>query len=161
TSGLQLGPVMALVSGPTVGDAIADQQNELTKLTASEADDAKLIDTLFLRVLNRPATPGEIDACRQDFRAVEADHAGLARALGQREAEWALKRPELERQREAAVAEAQAALAAFEKENAAKVAEQEKQRADKIAKLESDLKAYEATLGGKLAEWEKKQSTAV
>ena len=32
SSGLQLGPVMALVSGPTLGDAIADPANELTKL---------------------------------------------------------------------------------------------------------------------------------
>ena len=29
SSGLQLGPVMALVSGPTIGDAIADPANEL------------------------------------------------------------------------------------------------------------------------------------
>ena len=34
TSGLQLGPVMALVSGPTLGDAIADPANELAKLVA-------------------------------------------------------------------------------------------------------------------------------
>ncbi|MEJ7638522.1 MAG: DUF1549 and DUF1553 domain-containing protein, partial [Singulisphaera sp.] len=43
TSGLQLGPVMALVSGPTLGDAIADPANDLTRLVASEADDAKLV----------------------------------------------------------------------------------------------------------------------
>src|SRR5262249_61583112 len=43
TSGLQLGPVMALVSGPTVGDAIADPNNELTKLSGREADDVKLV----------------------------------------------------------------------------------------------------------------------
>ena len=32
SSGLQLGPVMALVSGPTIGDAIGDPDNELAKL---------------------------------------------------------------------------------------------------------------------------------
>ena len=31
SSGLQLGPVMALVSGPTLGDAIADPGNELNR----------------------------------------------------------------------------------------------------------------------------------
>ena len=51
-----LGPVMALISGPTIADAIADPDNELAKLVADEKDDAKLIDELFLRVLNRPAT---------------------------------------------------------------------------------------------------------
>ena len=35
SSGLQLGPIMALVSGPTLGDAIADPANELAKLTAA------------------------------------------------------------------------------------------------------------------------------
>src|SRR5262249_17781231 len=55
TSGMQLGPVMALVSGPTLGDAIADPANELTKLATRESDDARLIDALFLRILNRTA----------------------------------------------------------------------------------------------------------
>ena len=64
TSGMQLGPVMALVSGPTLGDAIADPTNELTRLVTRENDDARLIDDLFLRILNRPATPEEIATCR-------------------------------------------------------------------------------------------------
>ena len=37
SSGLQLGPVMALVSGPTLGDAIADPDNELTRLVTRRA----------------------------------------------------------------------------------------------------------------------------
>src|SRR5207237_7114977 len=64
TSGLQLGPVMALVSGPTLGDAIADPSNELTGLVGREADDAKLINEIFLRVLNRSATDAEIPGWR-------------------------------------------------------------------------------------------------
>ena len=55
SSGLQLGPVMALVSGPTLGDAIADPSNELNKLAASQPDDGKLINEFFLRILSRPA----------------------------------------------------------------------------------------------------------
>src|SRR5205807_177813 len=54
TSGLQLGPVMALVSGPTIGDAISDPNNELARLVARETDNRALIDNLFLRILNRP-----------------------------------------------------------------------------------------------------------
>ena len=49
---------MALVSGPTLGDAIADPGNELTRLVAAQGDDSKLIDELFMRILNRPATAG-------------------------------------------------------------------------------------------------------
>jgi hypothetical protein len=160
SSGLQLGPVMALVSGPTVGDAIADPGNEVAQLVSREADDAKLIDEIFVRVLNRPATPAEIQACREEFNAIERDHRVLAEALGKREVEVAVTRPQHEREREAALAAARAELAAYEKELAPKVAEQEKQKAEATAKLEADLKAYEATYPAKLTEWEKVQSTA-
>ena len=37
---LQLGPIMALVSGPTVNDAISDPNNAITKI-AKEAPDHK------------------------------------------------------------------------------------------------------------------------
>ena len=161
TSGLQLGPVMALVSGPTLGDAIADPANAVSQLTGREVDDARLIDALFVRVLNRPATTAEINVCLRDLQSIDADHVQLAQAIGQREAEFALKRPQLERQREAAIAAAQAEVAKYEAGLAPKVAEQQKARAAATAKLEADLKAHEATLATRLAAWEKKQVTAV
>ncbi len=51
SSGLQLGPIMALVSGPTIGDAIADPANELSRLVRTESDDTKLVADLFMRIL--------------------------------------------------------------------------------------------------------------
>ena len=161
SSGSQLGPVMALVSGPTLGDAIADPANELTKLVSGQPDDMKLINELFLRVLNRPATPAEIAACRADVETIDADHTRIAEELGRAEAEFALRRPKLEREREAALVEAQNQLSAYEKELAPKTAAAEKQRADEIAKKEGDVKAYEPVLAKKLADWEKAQSTDV
>ncbi len=161
SSGMQLGPVMALVSGPTLADAIADPANELTKLVASQPDDVKLINELFLRVLNRPATEQEIAACRADVEAIDADHKRSAEELGRLETDFALRRPKLEREREAALTQAQAALATYEKEAAPRNAAAEKARADQIAKLEADLNGYAPTLATKLAEWEKKQPTAV
>src|SRR5262249_20732478 len=62
SNGMQLGPVMSLVSGPTISGAISDPANELTKLVATESDDFKLVGEIFLRVLNRPATDIEIGA---------------------------------------------------------------------------------------------------
>lgn len=161
SSGLQLGPVMALVSGPTLGDAIADPANAITTLASRESDDAKLIDALFLRVLNRPATTAEINVCLRDMQSIDADHVALAQALGQREAEFALKRPQLERQREAAIAAAQAELAKYESELGPKVEAAKKERAARTAKLEAALKAFEQTLAQKRSGWEKQQSTAV
>ena len=161
SSGLQLGPVMALVSGPTLGDAIADPNNAITKLVATEADDTKLIDELFYRILNRPATPAEIASCVEDIREIDADHVKIAEQLGKREVEVAIKRPALERARSAAIVAAQAALAAYEREATPKRAEADRAKAEQVAKLEADLKAYEATLPAKLAEWEKKQSAKI
>ena len=161
SDGLQLGPIMALVSGPTLADAIADPANELTKLVARERDDSKLVEELFLRVLNRPATTEEIATCLAEFGAVEADHLRLAEALGRKEAEFALARPKLERDRLAAIAAAEAELAAFEKESAPKIAAMEKERAERIAKLEADLKAYEEGLPAKIQEWEKANAGSI
>jgi hypothetical protein len=162
SSGMQLGPVMALVSGPTLADALADPSSELSRLVSTQGDDPKLIDELFLRILNRPPTKAEVETCRKEVQAVEDDHRRLAEELGRREAENAIKRPELERKRNGAIAAAQAALAAYEKELAPRLAEQQRKRAEAAAKLEADLKGYEATgLAKKLADWEKAHASAV
>jgi len=158
TSGMQLGPVMALVSGPTLGDAIADPANELTRLVGREADDSKLVDDLFVRVLNRAGHPDgdrRLPEGPQDDRRRPPQDGHRA---GQERADFALRRPQLERDREAAIVAAQAALAAHEAELAPRLAEQEKQKAEKTAKLEAELKAHEAGLPAKIAAWEKAQS---
>ena len=55
-----LGSVMNLINGPTIGDAISDPDNAITKLVAEESDDRKVIEGLYLQILNRPATEAEI-----------------------------------------------------------------------------------------------------
>ena len=152
---------MALVSGPTLADAIADPNNELTRLLTRENDDAKLIDDLFLRILNRPATSEEITTCRNDLQSIDDDHRKLAENLGKRKVEFALRRPQLERDRLAAITSAQVALAAYEKDLAPRLSLKEKDKAARTAKLEADLKAYEATIPGKLADWEQAQAGAI
>jgi hypothetical protein len=153
---------MALVSGPTLGDAIADPGNELTKLVATQADDGKLIEDLFMRILNRPPTAAEIETCKRDMQAVEDDHNRMAQDLGRREAEFAMKRPSLERLRQAAIVKAQAALTTYEAEQAPKLAEQTRQRAAETQRLEADLKSYESTkFVQKMAEWEKEKGASV
>ncbi|MBX9638714.1 MAG: DUF1553 domain-containing protein, partial [Mycobacteriaceae bacterium] len=159
SSGLQLGPVMALVSGPTLNEAISDPSSELSKLVASETDDAKVVNEIFLRILNRPATSAEIVECVKGFQDVDGDHLRLAEALAKKELEFALKRPQLERERETALEAAKQALAAYEVELKPRREEAEKQRLEKVAALEKELKDYEAgPLAQKIAEWEKAQS---
>lgn len=161
SDGLQLGPIMALVSGPTLADAIADPSNELTKLVARERDDSKLVEELFLRVLNRPATSEEVSTCLAEFGTIEEDHKRLAEAVGRKEAEFALARPKLERDRLAAIAAAEADLAALEKEAAPEIEAKEKERAESLAKLEADLAAHEAAIPAKIQGWEQANAGAI
>ena len=158
SSGLQLGPVMALVSGPTLGEAIADPGNDVTRLVAREPDDGKLVEELFLRILNRAATPTEVAVCLADLQAIDRDGTTLADGAADRAFEVAQALPALEEARLAAIAAAQTALAAHEQANAPRYAAEEQARLATIAQLEADLKAYEATEPERVAAWEKTQS---
>ena len=157
SSGLQLGPVMALVNGQTIADAINDPANELAKLVAKEKDDSKLVQELFLRILNRPATEAEVQACLKAFNAPAADHEKLQAALKQREAEAAALRVKQEKEREENIARAKADVEAHEKAIAARVAAAEADRKDRIAQAQASVKEYEKKLQAKQAEWEKQQ----
>ena len=161
TSSLQLGPVMAMINGQTIADAIDDPKNAIAQLAAREKDDGKLIGELFLRILNRPATPAEVKAARAMMQRIDQDHQKLAEAFKKREAYWTSVRLKLEKERETAVARAKEQLAAYDKELAPKLAERERQRKETIAKDEAALKAYDAKLPAKLTEWEKKQKPDV
>ena len=119
---LQLGPVMALVSGPTVANAIADPNNALAKLAAAESDDHKLIDAVFRRVVNRPATAPEIDATLQELDAIRTDYATLAAALKVEEDKHAPDIAKREAARQRRIAQAKAALDAYEKKLPAVIA---------------------------------------
>ena len=160
TAGMQMGPVLALIAGPTIGNAIADSENEITKLVARETDDTKLINELFMRILNRPATPAEIKAGIASMQSIDADHAKLHEALKKRQAEVAPIRVKQEKDREAAIAAAKAELEAYQKELAPRREAQERQKQERTAQLQAALKEYEATgLVAKVAELEKRPAS--
>jgi len=59
-TGVMLGPVMKLVNGPVISNAIADKDNALSKLSTEISDDRALIDEVFLRFLGRHANDEEV-----------------------------------------------------------------------------------------------------
>jgi hypothetical protein len=78
---MMLGPVLSLVNGPVVGDAVRDPGNRIAKLVATEKDDNKVVDELYLAVLCRLPTGKERAAALQSFKDGEADYqAALAEA---------------------------------------------------------------------------------
>jgi WD40 repeat protein len=87
TSDLQLGPVMALVNGPTFAAAIDDPDSELAKLTAATTDDRALVTEVYLRILNRPPTEREIDEGAAILASPDDDRPEIAAALARRVAE--------------------------------------------------------------------------
>jgi hypothetical protein len=154
SSGLQLGPVMALVSGPTVEQAVSDPDSELAQLAATEKDDDRLIDEIFLRVLGRSATPQEIRRGRAALESLPKEHQQLAARLADRERQFAPIIAAAARQRLDAIARTGRELATYEKEIAPREAQQEQQRQRRIAEAEKALDESRQRLPQRLERWE-------
>jgi hypothetical protein len=80
-----LGPVLKLINGPTVANALADPQSELSKLVATEKDDTKLIEEVFLRFLARKPTETELKVGLEAMKLAKGDEAKAAAALAEYE----------------------------------------------------------------------------
>jgi hypothetical protein len=87
SSGMMLGPVLNLVNGPIINDAVKDPENRIAKLVAAEKDDAKVIEEVFLSILCRAPTPAElakglkaIGESQGDYQAAVAEHDKRAAA---------------------------------------------------------------------------------
>jgi len=90
SGGMVLGPVMKLVNGPTLANAIADSGNALATLVASEADNTKVVEELFLRLMARYPTEAETKLSVETILATEADEGEDSRLLGVQDLAWAL-----------------------------------------------------------------------
>lgn len=154
SAGMQFGPVMALVTGPTVGNAISDPKNELAKLVASQADDAQLVDELFLRILNRPATPEETESSLAMINELPSGHEQLVRRLTAYEKELAPSIAASEKKRQADIELANSELKKYEATIAERESRLDREHAERIAQAEASLKEYEQSLPEQLAAWE-------
>jgi WD40 repeat protein len=140
---LQLGPVMALVSGPTVGLAISDPQCALPELAQRELTDEELIQEIYLRVLNRPATEPEVVTVLGTASQIDRDHEGLLQQLSEREAWWKDEHQRLETLRLEQLAAAEKAVADREVEMAPERERMEADRQARIAAAQTELDNYE------------------
>ncbi|MCR9292805.1 MAG: DUF1549 domain-containing protein [bacterium] len=139
---LQLGPVMALVSGPTIGKAISDPQCDLAELAGGEASDAELIREIYLRVLSREPSADELTAVLSTADQIAIDHEHLKQELAAREEWWQSERAKLEDQR---LAELEATKKQIQDRKIAMAPEREKleqARLEQLAQAESSLAAY-------------------
>lgn len=142
SQGLQLGPVMALVSGPTVGKAIGDPASALPKLAEGELSDEELIREIYLRVLSRHATAQEVATVTEAAKSIDGDHAQLANQLSEKEAWWVTERARLEQIRTEKLSATRAQIAAREAEIAPERERLEAERVVRIAAAEEAAKQY-------------------
>lgn len=77
SGGMNLGPILAMVNGPIVADAIKDPNNRLNKLVLAEKDDGKVVEEIYLAVLNRYPTAKEKEAGITAVRSAGADHVAM------------------------------------------------------------------------------------
>lgn len=158
SSELQLGPIMALIGGPTIASAISDPKNELERIVQENPDDRRLATEIFLRSLGRKPTEMELTAFDEIKRQIQGDHEALVAELEREEARWKQRKAELEQQRLAKLAAAEKELAA--RIEAAKPKQQQlaEQRDERIAKATAALNAIDEKLSERLKAWEAKHS---
>ena len=154
-SDLSLGSIMALLSGPAVADAIGAADNEFVKLVADQTDDAKLVDEVFTRVLNRPATESEVTKTLAVWKELEAEHTTLVASWDAKEKEQSPLIAKAEADRLLGIESAKQELARFEAEIAPRLAEAEKKRLAELTAAEASVKEYaEKNLPGAQSQFE-------
>ncbi len=151
---MNLGPVMALMSGPTVGDAISDPANAIAKLTGEIAEDHKLVEAIFLRILNRKPSSKEINAALASMAGLDAEHAGLKTDWTAKEEEQKPVIEQAETERQLAIATTKKELDAYVKEQAPIVAKKEKDREAAIVKARAASKQAADDSMLRQAQWE-------
>jgi WD40 repeat protein/mono/diheme cytochrome c family protein len=158
-TGLQLGPIMALVSGPVLNDAIADPSNTIAKLAMEQPDDGRVIEELYLRILNRTATPAEIDTARKWFTRMDADHDRLVKTLAAKEKEWSPIFVRLQEERDETINQARTVLEDYRaKEYEPRQKKLEAERQTRIAAAQTALSEYDAKADEHRTAWEKQSA---
>ena len=151
---------MALVSGPTVNDAISDPQNAIVKIAKEESDNSKLINRLFMRILNRPATSEEINRSKQLVtEQIDGDHSLLIEKLMHAESKIKDWLQDQEKKRDDAISIARKELDEYNAQIAESVKKANDARNAKIAKAKENLSSFDKTLPVKVEKWESDYSS--
>lgn len=155
TNELQMGPVMAMINGATVGDAVSHSEGAIAQMVAQQPDNDQLIEELFLRILNRPVQQQERDSVREVFRQINRDHENLLDQLQIEEQEWQVQLDTYTEQRSKEIAVLQDTLANHTLEIAPERKRLEAERQQRIIDAKAALESVTTTLTERQNEWEK------
>ncbi|KLU04761.1 protein containing planctomycete cytochrome C domain protein [Rhodopirellula islandica] len=143
---LQLGPVMALISGPTIGTAISDPKNQLEKIVAENSTDEAVTEEIFLRALGRLPSDKERAAFATIHGQIQSDHETLVERLAAAETAWSERFPQLEAGRQAMLTKLADDIATRRTESADERAKMQAERQTKIDAAAKKLADQEAKL---------------
>jgi hypothetical protein len=129
SSGMMLGPVLNMVNGPVVAEAIRDPNNRLARWVREIRDDRQLVEEIFLAILCRRPTEAQIQIGLNALKAAQADYDRLVAMTQKRRAD----------------------LAAFEATLPAKFDAWEKQYSQPIVWTPLDLEGFQAATGSTFA----------
>ena len=139
-----LGPIMKLVNGPTVSEAITDSKNALTRLVAEQTDDRKLIEEVFLRFLARYPTADELQLSLQAVESVGQDYEMHREALQSYKQALPAKQAEWEQRQQGASDVPPEIAAIFAVDPAERTAEQQTALTSHFRSLDEELARLEA-----------------
>ncbi len=150
---LHLGSVLAMVSGPDQATAIDDPNNAIAQLANSISDNRQLVNELYFRILNRPATADEIELALMAFNDIEADHVRLLQARDQRAAAVIADYERIEQERLARLQAAEADLQAFVAQVDPELPNRERAQQDRLADLRGQIEKFQSSLDQQLDKW--------
>ena len=151
---IRLGSVMSLLSGPAISGAINDPRNGLAKLVEKNKEDSAVIEEIFMRVLNRSATPKEVESALKSASMLLEEHTHLTNELARAEKVWASTREGREKERQETMAKAEKALMDYLMAQAPKVAKAEREREARIAETDRQVEEFQPLLPQRLGDWE-------
>jgi WD40 repeat protein len=151
---LQLGPVMALISGPTVNDAISDPNNAIAKLAQSKQKDEDLVTEIYLRLLNRYPSDKEMQANMGILASLKAEHDGLEAAFAKVQKDLEPELAKKEAARQDGIAAATKELNDYKASIADREKKAEDERQAKIKSAKDKLADYDKTLPDLATQWE-------
>jgi hypothetical protein len=86
STGVQLGPVLNLITGEVLNEALRDPNNRISKIVSAHKDEAGIVDELYVAILCRRPTAKELQVGVEALRGNEAEHGKLVTERKQREA---------------------------------------------------------------------------
>lgn len=152
---IRLGSVMSLLSGPAVSTAVHDPSNDLARIVKNESDDRKVVEEVYLRILNRFPSAKETDNVLETAKELDNENAEMTNNLAKAEAAWVVERATREKARAESIVRTERALAAHLADRAPKIAAAERARLEAIATAEAAVKEFEPTYATRTAEWER------